>query len=113
MKAVLLIDHGGPDTLQYGDTPDPTEGPGEVVVDIFAASVNGADKGAAWRRPLQPRLTFPHILGRDFSGVVRVVGAGVTDCGWRCRLRCDRQGIEGAYAEKIAIKAAIVARKAS
>ena len=43
MKAVLLIGHGGPEMLRYGDAPDPVAGPGEVVVDIFAASVNAAD----------------------------------------------------------------------
>ena len=55
---------------------------------------------------------FPHILGRDFSGVVSAVGAGVTDLavGDAVFGVCD-QGIEGAYAEKIAIKAAIIAKK--
>jgi NADPH:quinone reductase-like Zn-dependent oxidoreductase len=43
MKAVLLTVHGGPVNLRYGDAPDPVAGPGEVVVDIHAASVNAAD----------------------------------------------------------------------
>ena len=43
MKAVLLTGHGGPEMLQYGDAPDPVAGPGEVVVDVYAASVNAAD----------------------------------------------------------------------
>ena len=43
MKAVLLINHGGPEMLRYGEAPDPIAGPGEVVVDIHAASVNAAD----------------------------------------------------------------------
>jgi NADPH:quinone reductase-like Zn-dependent oxidoreductase len=43
MKAVLLTNHGGPDMLRYGEAPDPVAGPGEVVVDIYAASVNAAD----------------------------------------------------------------------
>ena len=43
MKAVLLMNHGGPDMLRYGEAPDPTAGSGEVVVDIHAASVNAAD----------------------------------------------------------------------
>ena len=37
MKAVLLIGHGGPEMLRYGDAPDPIAGPGEIVVDIHAA----------------------------------------------------------------------------
>jgi len=41
---VLLTKHGGPEMLRYGgEAPDPTAGPGEVVVEIYAASVNAAD----------------------------------------------------------------------
>ena len=43
MKATFLTGHGGPEKFQYGDMPDPVAGPGEVVVDIHAASVNAAD----------------------------------------------------------------------
>jgi len=43
MKAAFIERHGGPEVLTYGDLPDPTAGPGEVVIDIVAASVNGAD----------------------------------------------------------------------
>ena len=43
MKAALLTKHGEPEMLRYGEAPDPTASPGEVVVDIYAASVNAAD----------------------------------------------------------------------
>ena len=43
MKAVLINRYGGPEELVYGDMPDPVAGPGQVVVDIHAASVNAAD----------------------------------------------------------------------
>jgi len=111
MKAAYIERHGGPDVLKYGDMPDPVAGPGQVVVDIVAASVNGAD----WkvRDGKSGQLSrFPYILGRDFSGVVSAVGEGVTDLrvGDEVFAVCD-VGQEGAYAEKIAIKAAIVAKK--
>ncbi len=112
MKAVLLIDHGGPEMLRYGEAPDPTAGPGEVVVDIHAASVNGADYKVRLGGGRYRLSSFPHILGRDFSGIVSTVGAGVTD--FRVGdavFGVTDQGIEGAYAEKIAINAAIVAKK--
>src|ERR1700760_1822886 len=111
MKAAYIESHGGPDVLKYGDMPDPVAGSGQVVVDIVAASVNGAD----WkvRDGKAGQLSrFPYILGRDFAGVVSAVGEGVSDLrvGDEVFAVCD-VGQEGAYAEKIAIKAAIVAKK--
>src|SRR2546427_1703590 len=114
MKAVVFEKHGGPEVLRLAEVPDPTAGPGEVVVDIHAASVNAADYkvrlgGGAYSGS---GVKLPHILGRDFSGVVSALGPGVTDlrAGDPVFGVCD-QGIEGAYAEKIAIKAAIIAKK--
>jgi NADPH:quinone reductase-like Zn-dependent oxidoreductase len=114
MKAVIFDKHGGPEVLHLAEVPDPVAGPGEVVVDIHAASINAADDkvrlgGGAYG---SSGVKLPHILGRDFSGVVSAVGPGVTDLrvGDPVFGVCD-QGIEGAYAEKIAIKAAIVAKK--
>ncbi len=71
MKAVLLMGHGGPEMLRYGDAPDPVAGPGDVLVDIFAASVNAADYKVRLGGGRYSNVKFPHILGRDFSGVVR------------------------------------------
>jgi NADPH:quinone reductase-like Zn-dependent oxidoreductase len=112
MKAVLLMNHGGPEMLHYGDAPDPVAGPGEVVVDIHAASVNGADYKVRVGHGRYKLNHFPHILGRDFSGLVSQVGAGVTDFKvGDAVFGVTDQGIEGAYAEKIAIKVALVAKK--
>ena len=97
--------------MEYGDYKDPVAGPGQVLVDIHAASVNGADwkvrKGS-----YAPITDLPYIPGRDFSGVVSAVGEGVTDLkvGDEVFGVCD-VGQEQAYAEKIAIKASIVAKK--
>ncbi len=111
MKAAYIDHCGGPEVLHYGDLPDPVPGAGEVLVDIHAASVNAAD----WqvRAGRYGNLThFPYVLGRDFSGVVGALGPGVDEfrVGDAVFGVCDT-GHDGAYAEKIAIKAAIVARK--
>jgi len=111
MKAVLFEKHGGPEVLHLAEVPDSIAGPGEVVVDIHAASVNAADYKVRLGQG-NYNLAFPHILGRDFSGVVSTVGAGVTDFAvGDAVFGVTDQGIEGAYAEKIAIKAAIIAKK--
>jgi NADPH:quinone reductase-like Zn-dependent oxidoreductase len=111
MKAAYFMKFGGPEVLQYGDVPDPVATPGQVVVDIHAASINAAD----WklRAGQYASVTeFPYVPGRDFSGVVSALGGGVTDfaVGDAVFGVCD-VGHDGAYAEKIAIQSAIVARK--
>jgi NADPH:quinone reductase-like Zn-dependent oxidoreductase len=111
MKAAYFEKNGGPEVLKYGDLPDPVAGPDQVVVDIHAASVNGAD----WKvraGSYEPITKFPYVLGRDFSGVVSAVGEGVSDLkvGDEVFGVCDI-GQEGTYAEKIAMKASIVAKK--
>ncbi len=110
MKAAFIERYGGPGELKYGELPDPVAGPGEVVIDVHAASINAAD----WkvRAGQYQQAKFPLILGRDFSGVISAVGQGVTDLkvGDAVFGVCEA-GQEGAYAEKIAVKAAIVAKK--
>lgn len=111
MKAAYIEKHGGPEVLQYGEFPDPVATAGQVLVDIHAASVNGAD----WKVRTGANATlseFPYILGRDFSGVVTSLGEGVEDfsIGDAVFGVCDR-GQEGAYAEKIAIRSSILAKK--
>jgi len=111
MKAAFFMRHGGPEVLQYGDVPDPVAGAGELLVDVHAASVNAAD----WKVRAGSYGSvshFPYVLGRDFSGAVAALGEGVSDfkVGDPIFGVCD-VGQEGAYAEKIAIKAAIVASK--
>jgi NADPH:quinone reductase-like Zn-dependent oxidoreductase len=111
MKAAYFMQHGGPEVMQYGDVPDPVAGSGQVLVDVHAASVNGAD----WKvraGHYAPITDVPYVPGRDFSGVVSGRGAGVTEfaIGDAVFGVCD-VGQEAAYAEKVAIKSAIVARK--
>jgi NADPH:quinone reductase-like Zn-dependent oxidoreductase len=111
MNAAFFRQHGGPEVMEYGEVPDPWVRSGEVLVDVHAASVNGADWKVRSGR-YAPLAKFPHIPGRDFSGVVAELGVGVGDLevGDPVFGVCD-VGREGAYAEKLAIAAALVARK--
>jgi len=110
MKAAYIQKFGGPEVLTYGDLADPTAGPGQVVVDAHAASINAADWKVAAGEYNNPK--FPLVLGRDFSGVVSAVGTGVSDL----KVGDDVFGVleggrDGTYCEKIAVGAAIVAKK--
>jgi NADPH:quinone reductase-like Zn-dependent oxidoreductase len=115
MKAAYLTGHGGVEKFVYGELPDPVAGPGEVVVDVHAASINAADYkvrlgGGAYSGATQ--LTFPYILGRDFSGEVAALGPGVSEFAVGDPVfGVMDAGIEGCYAEKLKIAAAIIARK--
>ena len=110
MKAAYFVEHGGPEVMRYGDVPDPVPGPGQVLVDVHAASVNGAD----WKvraGKYAPITEVPYVPGRDFSGIVSALGDGVEDLAVGVAVFgvCD-VGQEAAYAEKVAIRSAIVAK---
>src|SRR5271156_6490860 len=112
MKAAYIEKFGGPEVLQYGDLPDPVAGPGEVVVDVHAATVNAADwkfRGGEYAR--HSNVKFPQIPGRDFSGVISAVGDGADLKIGDAVFGVLGAGKEGTYCEKVAIPAGLVAKK--
>jgi NADPH:quinone reductase-like Zn-dependent oxidoreductase len=112
MKAAYIEKFGGPEVLQYGDLADPVAGPGEVVVDVHAATVNAADwKFRAGEYARHSNVKFPQIPGRDFSGVVSAVGDGADLKIGDAVFGVLGAGKEGTYCEKVAIPAALVAKK--
>ncbi|HLE53532.1 MAG TPA: zinc-binding dehydrogenase [Anaerolineales bacterium] len=78
MKAVLFHTHGGPEVLEYTDFPTPEPGPGEALVRLRVAALNGLD---LWVRAGWPgiKLEYPHIPGADGAGEVVALGSGVTN----------------------------------
>jgi alcohol dehydrogenase len=94
MKAIIFEQHGGPEVLQYKDTPEPKAGPNDVVIKVKASACNFND---IWARRGLPgmKIILPHIPGSDASGVVTEVGSEVKDvkvgdevvvhCGIACR----------------------------
>jgi NADPH:quinone reductase-like Zn-dependent oxidoreductase len=74
VKAIRIHEDGGPDVLRYEDIPDPSPGPGEVLVRLRAASMNHLD---VWVRRGLPSVPKPRILGADGAGVVEALGDGV------------------------------------
>lgn len=73
MRAVRYHEAGGPEVLTLEDVERPDPGPGEVLVEVEAASVNPVDaKFRAWGVPSMPKTT-----GSDLAGTVTAAGAGV------------------------------------
>ncbi len=66
MKAIRIHEDGGPEVLRYEDAPDPVPGPGEVLVELRAASLNHLD---LWIRSGRPSVPKPRILGADGAGI--------------------------------------------
>jgi NADPH:quinone reductase-like Zn-dependent oxidoreductase len=79
MRAVVLREYGGPEKLRFEDNiPEPQISGGTVLIAAAAASVNPIDwKMRSGMRQKDFPLSFPAILGRDVSGVVRAVGTDV------------------------------------
>lgn len=79
MKAAVMHEFGGPDVLRYEDFPKPDPGPGEVLVEVHAVSVNRTldlvVRAGEYGAPIQ----LPHILGVDPSGVIVALGEGVAE----------------------------------
>jgi NADPH2:quinone reductase len=82
VRVVEVTRFGGPDVLKPAEAPDPVAGPGQVVVDVFAADVLFVETMVrrGWGReyfPVEP----PYVPGDGVAGQVISVGKGV-DPGW-------------------------------
>lgn len=77
MKAVVVNELKNRDAVTLSEVPEPEAGPGEVLVDVKAASVNFPDV-LMMDGKYQIRPDPPFILGKDAAGTVRAVGDGVT-----------------------------------
>ena len=77
MRAVVV--HGAGD-VRVDERPDPTPGPGEVLIAMEWGGVCGSDL-SYWRHGASGTavLSAPLVLGHEVAGRIAAVGAGVTD----------------------------------
>ena len=77
MRCVEIVQPGGPEVLHPAERPDPTPGPGEVLIDVAAAGVNRPDV-------LQRSGSYPpppgasDLPGLEVAGRIAALGEGVT-----------------------------------
>ena len=84
MKAIICTRYGPPDVLQLQDVEKPSPKNDEVLIKVYAASVNARDRRLMRADPFLVRLTVggllkpkTPILGADMAGRVEAVGSNV------------------------------------
>jgi NADPH:quinone reductase-like Zn-dependent oxidoreductase len=111
MKAVRVLEYGGP--LLVDEVPRPAIAGDELLVKVKSTAVNYLDlvKASGTLRQILP-IDLPWIPGHEFSGIVEQVGRDVA--AWAPGDAVfGANEIGGAYAEYLAVKPALVARKPS
>jgi len=84
MKAVVRTKYGSPDVLKISEIEKPAPGDDEVLIKVYATTVNRTDCGILWGKPFIIRfftgLIKPKspVSGTDFAGRVESVGKNVT-----------------------------------
>ncbi|WP_406299853.1 NADPH:quinone reductase [Embleya sp. NBC_00888] len=107
MRAAYLERLGPPSEIRFGKLPDPSPGPCDVLVDVWAGTVNPVDTFVRSGRFATP-VAFPFVIGRDLVGRVARVGPGapgfaVGDPVWSNSL--GHGGRQGAAAERAVVAA--------
>lgn len=105
MRALICTAFAEPEALTVQTVPDPTPGPGEVVLDVQAAGVNYPDALMVLGQ-YQVKPPLPFTPGAEAAGVISAVGKGVT------HLRPGQRAVAftgtGAFAEKLRAPASVV-----
>lgn len=115
MRAVGVVEFGGPDALQVVELPERHAGPGEVRIRVHAATVNPTDtytRNGARAAQLE-KLPPPYVPGMDAAGVLDEIGEGVEtdlEVGDRVMAIVVPFGSHGAYSESLVVPVGSVAR---
>ena len=79
MKAAVYYETGAPDVFRYEDVPDPVPGPGDILIDVEAVSIEGGD---TLNRLGGELARVPHIVGYQCAGTVAEVGPTCAASRW-------------------------------
>ena len=100
MRAIIVTEHGGPEVLDLQDRPDPSPGPGELLVAVEAIGVNFRDVYEREGKGTHVSET-PHPAGVEGAGTVSAVGEGVKRFGEGDRVVWSNA--PGSYAERVLV----------
>ncbi|MDR2010846.1 MAG: NADP-dependent oxidoreductase [Bacteroidales bacterium] len=101
MKAIRIHNYGPSAELIYEDVDIPVINENQVLVKVYAASVNHLEiKAASGVMKNYMPLKFPWIPGYDFAGVIKSVGSGIKDLQVGNEVYGNCNG--GSYAEYLA-----------
>jgi NADPH2:quinone reductase len=105
MRAIVCHSYGPPENLVVDEVPDPTPGPGQLVVRVHAAAVNFPDVLMIEGR-YQVKAPVPFTPGSELAGEVIAVGEGVS---WLPGQRVSSATFVGGFAEQALLHSAGVA----
>lgn len=111
MRAAVATRYGPPEVVHVTDVAMPTPAADELLVEVWATTVNRTDCGYRAARPWFIRfwsgLSTPRapVLGTEFAGVVAEVGADVTAFAPGDRVFGYCEGSFGAHAEYLTVRA--------
>jgi len=106
MKAAIIEQYGGPEVLKIAEVSKPVPGPGEVLIKVFAASVNPVDwKIRKGNLKMMLSKKFPKILGIEVSGIVEELGENVHSLKKGQRVFAGKGYEGGGYAEYVKAEA--------
>jgi len=94
MKAACIERTGPPEVIELRDLPEPSPGPGQVLVRVAASAVNPIDTYVRAGSVAMP-LEFPFVVGCDLAGEVVAVGEGVGSPRPGMRVWGSNQGLLG------------------
>lgn len=105
MKAIVLKEYGIPEVLQEMEIDIPEIKETQVLVEMYAASINPADyvlrSGAV--KDIMP-VQLPYVLGADLAGVVKEIGNKVTHVKPGDRVMGMALNNGGAYADYVVVE---------
>jgi NADPH:quinone reductase-like Zn-dependent oxidoreductase len=116
MKAIVYEKYGSPDVLQLKEIAKPAPADDEVLIKVYAVSINGSDREGLIGKPLYARIgglrkPSNQILGSDIAGRVETVGRNIREFQPGDEVFGEIPGYHGGFAEYVCAPESTLARK--